>query len=51
MTKTFIVYRQVSGFPSESSEYVFEFWRKQLGRYGLSLSYCSPGVDLVAFVV
>ena len=51
MTKIFAVYLQVSGFTSQSSEYAFESGREQLGRYGISLSYCSPGVDLVDFFV
>ena len=51
MTKIFTVYLQVSGFPSQSSEYTFECCRKQFGRYGISLSYSSPDVGLVAFFV
>ena len=41
MTKIFAVYLQTSGFPSQWLEYVFECCRKQLGRYGISLSYSS----------
>ena len=48
MTKIFIVYLQTSGFPSQSSEYAFECCSEQLGRYGISLSYSSPGVDRIA---
>ena len=48
MTKIFAIYHQASGFPSQSSKYAFECCRKQLGRYGVSLSYSSPDVDLVA---
>ena len=51
MTKLFAVYLKTSGFPSQSSDYAFECCREQLGRYGISLSYTSPGVDLVAFFV
>ena len=51
MTKIFAVYLQASCFPSQWSEYAFEFCREQLGRCGISLSYSSPGVDLVAFFV
>ena len=51
MTKIFAVYIQASGFPSQSSEYALECCREQLGRYGISLSYSTPGVDLVAFFV
>ena len=51
ITKIFAVYLQTSGFPSQSSEYVFECCLEQLGRYCISLSYTSPGVDLVAFFV
>ena len=51
MTKIFNMYLQASGFPSQSSEYAFECCREQLGRYGISLSYSSPDVDLVAFFV
>ena len=50
MTKIFAIYLKVSGFPSRLSEYAFECWRKQLGRYGISLSYSSPDVDIVAFL-
>ena len=39
MTEIFAVYLQASGFPSQSSEYTFYCCRKQLGRYGISLSY------------
>ena len=49
MTNIFAVYFQASGFPSQSSEYSFECCYKQLGRYGIALSYPSPDVDLVAF--
>ena len=49
MIKIFAIYPQASGFPSLSSEYAFECCRKQRGRYGTSLSYISPDVDLVAF--
>ena len=51
MTKIFAVYLQASGLPSLSSEYAFECCREQLRRYGISLSYSSPDVDLVAFFV
>ena len=51
MTKIFAVYLQVSGFPSQSLEYAFECCYKQPGQYGISLSYHSPDVDLVAFFV
>ena len=51
MTKLFAVYFQASGFPSQSSEYAFECCHEQLGRYGISVSYFSPGVDLVVFFV
>ena len=51
MTKIFAVYFQTSGFPNQSLEYAFECCRKQLGRYGISLSYSSPYADRVAFVV
>ena len=51
ITKIFAVCLQASGFPSQSSEYVFECCREHLGRYGISLSYSSPDVDLVAFFV
>ena len=49
MTKIFAVYLKASVFPSQSSEYAFECSRKQLGRYGIFLSYSSPGIDRVAF--
>ena len=45
MIKIFAIYIQVSGFPGQSSEYTFDYSRKQLRRYGISLSYSSPGVD------
>ena len=45
--KIFAVYLQASGFPSQSSEYAYECCSKQLGQYGISLSYSSPGVDLL----
>ena len=51
MTNLFAVYIQASGFPSQSSEYAFECCREQLGRYGISLSYTSPDVDIVASFV
>ena len=51
MTKIFAVYLQAFGFQSQSSEYAFGCCHKQLGQYGISLSYSSPGVDLVAFFV
>ena len=51
MTKIFVIYFQASGFPSQLSEYAFECCREQLGRSGISLSYSSPDVDLVAFFV
>ena len=51
MTKIFAVYLQASGFPSQTWEYAFECCRKKLGRYGISLWYSSPEVDLVAFSV
>ena len=51
LTKIFALYLQASGFPTQSSEYAFEWCRKQLGRYGISLSYSSPDVDLVTFFV
>ena len=51
MTKIFAVYFQTSDFPNQSSEYAFECSCKQLWRYGIPLSYSSPGVDLVAFFV
>ena len=51
MTKIFAVYLQASNFPSQPSEYAFEGGCKQFGRYGLSLSYSSPCVDLLAFFV
>ena len=51
MTKIFAIYLQASGFPSQSSEYAFECCRKQHGRYGISLSFSSPDVDVVAFFV
>ena len=51
MSKIFAVYFQASGFPSQSSEYTFGCCDKQFVRYGISLSYFSPGVDLVAFFV
>ena len=51
MTMIFAVYLQASGFPSQPSEYAFECCRKLLGRYGIALSYSSPGFDLVAFFV
>ena len=44
-------YLQASGFPSQSPEYAFECCRKQLERYGISLSYSSLDVDLVVFFV
>jgi len=47
MTDIFSVYHQASGFPSQP----FECFLKQLGRYGVSLLYSSPDVDLVAFFV
>ena len=43
------MYFQGSRFPNNFSEYVFERCRKQLGRYGVSVSCPSPKVDLVAF--
>ena len=49
MTKIFAVYLQASGFPSQSAKCAFECCRGQLGRYGISLSYSSPDVDLFAF--
>ena len=51
MTKTSAVYLQASGVPSQSSYYAFECCREQLGRYGVSLSYSSTDVDLVAFFI
>ena len=51
ITKIFPVCFQASGFPSQSSEYAFECYHKQLGRHGIFLSYSSPDVDLVAFVL
>ena len=51
MIKIFAVYLQASGFPSQSSEYVFECCREQLRRYGILLSYSSPDVDRVALFV
>ncbi|KAK2170755.1 hypothetical protein NP493_1143g01021 [Ridgeia piscesae] len=51
MTKIDAIYLQASGFPSQSSEYAFECCREDIGRYSISLSYSSPGVDLVAFFV
>ena len=50
MTKAFAVYLQASGFPSQSSKYAF-VRRKQLGRCGISWSYSSPGMVLVAYLV
>ena len=47
MTKIFAVYLQASGFPCQPSEYAFECCLKQLGQYGISLSYSSPDVVLV----
>ena len=47
MTKIFAVNRQASGFPSQSSEYAFECCRKEFGRFGISLSYSSPDIDLL----
>ena len=51
MTKIFAAYLQTSGFQSQSLEYALECCREQLGRYGISLLYTSPDVDLVAFFV
>ena len=52
MTKIFAVYFQVSGFPSQPSEYAFECCREQLGRYGIDLPVVLLGdFDLVAFFV
>ena len=51
MTKIFTVYLQACGFPSQSSDCAFECCGEQFGRYGISLSYSSPDVDLVAFFV
>ena len=51
ITKIFAVYRQASGFPSQSSEYYLEYCRKQLRRYGISMSYSSFDVDLVGFLL
>ena len=51
MTKIFAVYLRASCFSNQSSEYAFECYRKQLGRYGISLSYSSPDVDHVAFFI
>ena len=51
MTQIYAVYYQAANFPSHSSEYGFECCREQLGRYGISLSYSSLTVDLVAFFV
>ena len=48
MSKIFANYLQASVSPSQSSEYAFECCREQFGRYGISLSYTSPDVDLVA---
>ena len=50
MTKIFTVYLQAAGFPNQLSEYAFGCCREQIGRYGISLSYSSPGVDLVTFI-
>ena len=51
MTKIFAVYLQASGFPSQLSEYALKCCREQLGRYGISVSYSCPDVDLFAFFV
>ena len=45
VTNIFAVYLQPSGFPSQSSEYAFECYRKQPERNGISLSYSSVDVD------
>ena len=51
MTNIFAVYLQVSAFRSQSSEYCYECCHKLFGRYCISLSYSTPGVDLIAFFV
>ena len=51
MTWIFAVYPQASGFPSQSSVYVFECCRKQIGLYEISLPYSSDYVNLAAFFV
>ena len=48
MTKIFSIYLQASGFPSQTLEYAFEWYREQLG---ISMSYSSPDADLVGFFV
>ena len=51
MTKIFGVCHQAVGLPSQSSEYTFECCHKLLGRYGISLSNSSPGIDLFLLFV
>ena len=46
MTKIFAVYFQVSGFPSQSSEYASECCCKQLGRYDTTVT----GVPLLILI-